>query len=152
MSTTEVIDGLVRPDGTLELAHKATLAPGRVRVTMERMPASAAVAPRESFRNDVESFVQSANRLDRAGHRNAAMDLIYDRIDEMMRRDQMPALDALQQSVPVEELTVDVLLALLTATLPVKKRLKARPDLFERTERVLRDRGEYEDGLLTGLE
>jgi hypothetical protein len=80
------------------------------------------------------------------------MDLIYDRIDELMRRDQLPALDALLQSAPADELTVDVLLALLTATLPVKKRLTSRPELFHRTESVLRERGEYEDGLLTGLE
>jgi hypothetical protein len=41
MSTTEVIDGLLKPDGTVELARKATLPPGRVRVTVEAVPSSA---------------------------------------------------------------------------------------------------------------
>jgi hypothetical protein len=41
MSTTEVVEGLLRPDGTLELARRATLPPGRVRVTMEQIQPSA---------------------------------------------------------------------------------------------------------------
>ena len=38
MSTIEVIDGLLKPDGTVELARKASLPPGRVRVTVEAVP------------------------------------------------------------------------------------------------------------------
>ncbi len=41
MSTTEVIDGLLKPDGTVELARKATLPAGRVRVTVEAVPTTA---------------------------------------------------------------------------------------------------------------
>lgn len=41
MNTTEVVEGLLRPDGTLELARRSTLPPGRVRVTMEQIQASA---------------------------------------------------------------------------------------------------------------
>ena len=156
MNTTEVIDGLLRPDGTLELAHRATLAPGPVRVTMERVPASGAPADSElspeSSNGGAESFIQRANRLHRTGYRNAATDLVYDRVDEMMRHDQLRELDSLLQSAPADELTVDVLLALLTATLPVKTRLTSRPEFVKRTERVLKSRGEYDDGLLTGLE
>jgi hypothetical protein len=41
MSTTEVIDALLTPDGTVELARKATLPPAQVRVTVETVPSRA---------------------------------------------------------------------------------------------------------------
>jgi hypothetical protein len=99
-----------------------------------------------------ESFVLNANRLDRAGHRGAAMDLLYDRIDEMLRSGQFDSLDVVLQRAPVQDLSADVLLALLTATLPARSRLNARPDFFRIAETTLKTRGEYETGLLTGLE
>lgn len=99
-----------------------------------------------------EEFVLRASRLERAGHRNAAMDLLYDRIDELMRTGQFDLLDMILQRVPVREFSVDVLLGLLTATLPARSRLPSREDFFSETEQVLRERAEYEEGLLTGLE
>jgi hypothetical protein len=41
MSTTETVEGLVTPDGTLELSRKVSMPPGRVRVTMESISTSA---------------------------------------------------------------------------------------------------------------
>jgi hypothetical protein len=40
MIATDVVEGLLRPDGTLELARKSALPPGRVRVTMEPLQPS----------------------------------------------------------------------------------------------------------------
>jgi hypothetical protein len=93
-----------------------------------------------------------ASRLERAGHRNAAMDLLYDKSDELMRTGQFEGLDMILQRLHAGELPVDVLLGLLTATLPAKSRLPSRAEFFTATERILRERGEYEEGLLTGLE
>ncbi len=39
MSTTEVLRGILRPDGSLELEEKPTLPAGPVRVTVESLPA-----------------------------------------------------------------------------------------------------------------
>src|SRR5205085_1635394 len=95
-----------------------------------------------------ESFVARANRLDRHGHRNAAMDLLYDHIDELMHTGHFEALDTILQRVSVRELSVDVLLGVLTATLPAKSRLSSRVELFRQTEAMLKEHGEWEEGLL----
>ncbi len=156
MSTTETVDGVLKADGTLELVRKATLPPGRVRVTMvwdpSHSPLDVSAVGGESGGKVPESFLINANRLDRAGHRNAAMDLLYDRIDEMMRMNQFDRLDAVLGEALVDDLSIDVLLGTLTATLPARRRLRSRPDFLNRTALVLRARGEYEEGLLTGLD
>jgi hypothetical protein len=102
--------------------------------------------------SEPEAFVLHADRLDRAGHRNAAMDLLYDRVDEMMRNGQLDLLEAVFQRAPVRKLSIDVLLALLTSTLPVRSRVASRPLFFATARESLIERGEYEEGLLTGLE
>lgn len=37
---TAVVEGVVKPDGTLELPHKLNIPPGRVQVTVQTMPES----------------------------------------------------------------------------------------------------------------
>ena len=41
MSTTEVLRGIVKPDGSLELQDRSTLPAGPVRVTVETLPGKA---------------------------------------------------------------------------------------------------------------
>ncbi len=98
------------------------------------------------------AFVLNASRLDSMGKRHAAMDLLYDCVDELMRTGQFEALDSIIEDLIVSRLTIDVLVGLLTATLPAKSRLRSRPEFFSKTDTELRSRHEYEDGLLTGLE
>jgi antitoxin (DNA-binding transcriptional repressor) of toxin-antitoxin stability system len=99
-----------------------------------------------------ETFVLRAQRLDRHGRTDAALDLIYDQVDEWMHRAEFDRLDGILENLPVADLSLDILLGLLTATLPAKRRLVSRAKLFHEIEQVLRDRGDYEDGLLVGLE
>ena len=40
MNTSQVVDGVVKPDGTLELIEKLQVPAGKVRVTVEALPAS----------------------------------------------------------------------------------------------------------------
>ena len=98
-----------------------------------------------------ESFVLRANRLEQRGRVSAALDLIYDSIDELMRIGEFDKLDTIIRTLPVSLLAVDVLLGILTATLPGRTRLSSRPSLYQQVEKSLRERGEYEDGLLVGL-
>ena len=86
------------------------------------------------------------------GQTDAALDLIYDSVDELMKNGAYPRLDAVLKGMQVPNLSVDVLLGVLTATLPAKNRLTSRPSLFLAVEKTLRDRDQYEEGLLTGLE
>jgi len=99
-----------------------------------------------------ERFVADAQRLLEKGNANAALDLIYDRIDAMMRLRQWSRLNSILFEVRVVDLSPDILLSLLTATLPARSRLPARGGLFGRIEQSLKQRGDYEKDLLIGLE
>jgi hypothetical protein len=98
-----------------------------------------------------ESFLQRAQRLDRMGHTDAALDLLYDNIDEQMRQGRFADLDLVLATLHVEDYSADMLLGLLTATLPARSRLLARASLLTKVEETLRRRGKYEEGLLVGL-
>ena len=97
------------------------------------------------------SFVDDAQRLASQGKIDAALDLIYDRADEMLLAGEFDELDAIIETLDVEQLSVDVLLGVLTITLPAKDKLTTRKEFFESVQRSLTDRGEYKEGLLTGL-
>ena len=99
-----------------------------------------------------EAFVKRAARLDRLRRTDSALDLIYDSVDELMRKEEFSQLDAALSTLKPAELSVDILLGILTATLPARSRLPARNDLFRSAEEALKNRGEYEERLLTGLE
>jgi hypothetical protein len=96
--------------------------------------------------------VLRAQRLDRRGRTDAALDLIYDQVDEWLHRPQFDRLDSILANLPVADLSIHLLLGILTATLPAIRRLDSRTRLFQEIERVLKDRGDYEEGLLVGLE
>ncbi len=99
-----------------------------------------------------ETFVQRAQRLDAKGRTDAALDLIYDSTDQMLRDGQFDGIDLLLLQLCVKDLSTDMLLGLLTATLPARSRLQRRGDFFLDVKNSLRDRQELDDGLLTGLE
>jgi hypothetical protein len=106
----------------------------------------------ESVRRPFETFILRARRLDLAGHGETALDLIYDSVDELMRKGEFAQLNSLLANLSVSDFSVDILLGLLTATLPAKSRLPSRHELYEQIETFLRHCGEYKEGLLTGLE
>jgi hypothetical protein len=99
-----------------------------------------------------QAFVDRARRLDATGRTDLALDLLYDAIDQMMRESRFEELDAIIVGLPVAECSLDVLLAVLTATLPARTRLASRPRLFSDVQSTLEQRGEFEERLLTGLE
>ena len=99
-----------------------------------------------------ESFILRAQRLDNHGRTDAALDLIYDSIDDLMRNEEFPRLDSILARISITDLSTDILLGILTATLPAKSRLPARAELFNAIEQTIQQRGEYEEGLLIGLQ
>jgi len=99
-----------------------------------------------------EPFVARARRLDEHRRTEAALDLIYDAVDQLMRDNQFERLDSMLVQTRVDDLSVDILLGILTATLPAKTRLPSRVAFFLAVEQLLKRRGDYEQGLLTGLE
>ena len=100
----------------------------------------------------VESFVDRANRLDVLGHTDTGLDLLYDAVDDLLRRGDIDRLDVLLLDAVAAELTLNILVGLLTATLPARSRLRSRSGFFQSVDETLRLRGEWEVGLLVGLE
>lgn len=98
-----------------------------------------------------ESFVHRALRLEQRGQIDAALDLLYDGFDELFRKNEFATADALLAQMSVRDYSVDLLLGVLTATLPARSRLPSRAEFYRAVESDLHSRGEEEDGLLTGL-
>lgn len=99
-----------------------------------------------------ETFIDRARRLDEQGQADAALDLLYDSIDELLKTGKFNEVDEILSQMDVSEYSADILLGVLTATLPARDELKSRPQFFREVEQSLRRRGEYEDCLLVGLE
>jgi hypothetical protein len=83
--------------------------------------------------------------------RDKALDQLYDAVDDMYRDGRVDELNAILSAIPVQQLSVHLLLGFLTATLPFRSQLPARLELRSRVEETLRQRGEYHDSLLSGL-
>jgi hypothetical protein len=97
-------------------------------------------------------FIARAEHLVARGQVDAALDLIYDNVEEYLQSQRIRDLDVLLSNVPVETTSLDTLITLLTATLPVRGQLNSRGRLFDEAERVARRSGIWEDSLLTGLQ
>jgi hypothetical protein len=97
-------------------------------------------------------ILERANQLDKRGDTDAALDLIYDQIDGLLKSGEFQKVDALLEDAEVGSFSVDLLLGLLTATLPARTKLAARRDFFLRAEASLRQRAGWKDDLLRGLE
>jgi hypothetical protein len=106
---------------------------------------------KDSQKERTESFIERARRLDEMGNTDAALDLLYDAVDDLMRSGKFSELNAIIANLSVNDCSLDVLLGVLTATLPARRRLPARAKFYEQAAQIIKSRGEYEDGLLTGL-
>ena len=105
-----------------------------------------------SVRPASEAFVDHARRLDQLGQTDAALDLIFSQVDELLVAGDYQRVDVLLASVPANELSMDLLLGLLAVTLPARSRLTQRATFYSTVEMVLRERGHLKEGLLAGLE
>ena len=98
------------------------------------------------------SVLRHVSLLADRGEIDTALDVLYDYIDDLLKRASFSELDALIQNSTPERMSTDVLLGILTATLPAKSKLPSRRRFFDRVAAVLGERNELEDGLLTGLD
>src|SRR5689334_1544511 len=99
----------------------------------------------------IESFVSRAQRLDRQGHCDEAWDLIYDSFDEALQQGRFQELDQVLAHIGSKDLSMDILLGILTATLAVRTKLPSRAALYQKIQDMLGHQGKYEPGLLAGL-
>ena len=78
--------------------------------------------------------------------------IIFRRVEEMMQYGHLSELNDRLREIDVDATDTDLLLAWLTAILPVRYQLPARLELFAETKRVMIERGDFEPGILDGLE
>lgn len=92
-------------------------------------------------------------QLDHADNSNldAALDIIFDEVDEMLLAGEYDRVNRLLAEMSTDAIPVELLIGVLTATLPARNQLPNRASFLARVEQTLRDRGELEDGLLGGL-
>jgi hypothetical protein len=100
----------------------------------------------------LDDFLQPVTQLEKGGHVDAALDVLYDRTDDLLKKNEFETIDALLQQAKVNLMSVDIILGLLTATLPVRSKLSARSKFYTEAEVSIKARGAWENGLLAGLE
>lgn len=108
----------------------------------------------EDILNEIscKSFLDRAQRLDDQGKSDEALDIVYDEVDRFLRKSSFSQLDALLKKPNTERLSIDILIALLTATYPAKSKLSSRKELFKNAEIAIQNSGEDPASLLQGLE
>lgn len=77
---------------------------------------------------------------------------IYERCDSLMKGGQFTELDSEIATLDITSLDSDLLIGWLTATLPGKSKLPSREAFFKQVREEIKRRGQWEKGLLTGLE
>jgi hypothetical protein len=80
------------------------------------------------------------------------IDEIFDHVDKLQWAGHLGTLNEELGNLRPEELDTDTLLAWLTTTLPSRSRLPYRKRLFDATEALIKSRGEWEHGIMDGLE
>lgn len=113
----------------------------QMRLLFDREPSNAAR----------RTFLRRASELEQTVDLGAALDVIYDSVDELMRAGRFSELDRILRRVNPREYSTDILIAVLTGTLPGRSHLPSRDALRTAIEQTLRERNELEDGLLAGL-
>lgn len=86
------------------------------------------------------------------GHVCKALDIVYSRISELIQLGWISQLNDEIASIDPNEFGTDVLLGILTATLPVRSKLQCRGKLYRDSFKILKRRRHFERGILDGLE
>jgi hypothetical protein len=78
------------------------------------------------------AFFHEVAELDRGGHYDRALDLLFTRFDASYRSGDFSFVDAVLRVTKVADLSHDTLIGFLTATLPAKNRLDQRSAIYKR--------------------
>ena len=99
-----------------------------------------------------QSLFERAKMLELRKYFDESLDLIYDYFDKLFWDEKWDIADKALREVKVSEYSLDILLAILTSTLPAADKLSTRKKVFNDIEIELRERGDLDDTLLVGLE
>lgn len=98
------------------------------------------------------SWVSAAYELDKSGKVDEALDVIYDNIDSMLSGGDFIEINRLLGMISITDLSVDLVLGILTSTLPARDRLENRQHFFQIAKECLLSQGLYGEEILVGLD
>jgi hypothetical protein len=111
-----------------------------------------AISNRETSSNQTTPhWLIEAQRLDREGQTDAAMDLVFDRIDEMLTANQFRDVNSILDAVTTGDWSLTMLMGFLSITLSAADRLPSRPAFFDRVWKTCTSMGKNPEKLLGGL-
>lgn len=79
-------------------------------------------------------------------------DYMFDLIDNALWDRHFDTIEFILENCDVPSTPVSILLTILTATAPAKSKLIFREGFYSRVEGFLAESGQFEEGLLNGLE
>jgi len=126
--------------------HKLIMTRGKDGIMKESGPEFEAAD--KEFR---EQWKARLERLKNPESLDAQLDTLYGWADGLMSSGRFADLDAAIAAYRPDEMPTDILLGVLTATLPAKSKLPARVQFYLDVERLVNARGENGPGLLDGL-
>lgn len=97
-------------------------------------------------------WLEEAEDLVARNREDEGLDIVYDKLDRLLMSGSFAACDVMLQQVEVTRFSLDILLALLTVTLPASMELPTRAVYFEKVQAELKSRGLDTDELLSGLQ
>lgn len=86
--------------------------------------------------------------MDGDGHRDAALDIIFDKIDDWLCEGKFDECDEFLGRLKVEIVPTLLLIGILTITYAAHDHLANRPRVFNRIRDIIFDRGQDADKLL----
>src|ERR1041385_2288172 len=95
-------------------------------------------------------WLNEALEFEKSGRRDRALDIIFAETDKLLRKGEFDACNRLLQSLDVDHLSINLLIAFLTITLPAHESIPAREVFYSRVERRL-DKHPNKAKLLSGL-
>ena len=84
----------------------------------------------------IPAWLQALLELDKKGQSDAALDELFDRIDEMLSASEYEMVDGILGCMPLEGPSLTLMMGLLSITRPAAEHLPSRARYFERVYRL----------------
>jgi len=134
--------------GTLLIREKQS---NRVVSLMRRSLSDGAASVLLESQNNVVGLVYEANEVAEAGNSRKAIRMIYNHYKDLIIDEKIAVIDDTFEALDYETINTDVIIAMLTITIPVKDRLINRAEALDSARRLIDEREEPEEDLLVGL-
>lgn len=103
------------------------------------------------FDLDLQELLDRLTTLDKSGDTDAALDVLYESVDNLLHDCRFAAVNKLLQDIPVNRMSIDILLGFLTVTLPARYELPSRAEFLSKVALQISSQGEVAEELLKGL-